>query len=317
MSATSLLTLLDDITAILDDVALMTKTAASKTAGVLGDDLAVNAEQVVGVNAERELPVVWAVAKGSLLNKLIIVPIALLLSAFLPWMITPLLMGGGLYLCFEGAEKIFARHQLTNTSISHHDVPSVLNSVTELLAFERAKINGAIRTDFVLSIEIIVLTLGTVIEQSLAVQVMVVSIIALAATIGVYGIVALIVKLDDAGLYLLKYAPQSRWPILWQTPGRWLVNLAPYLLKLLTVVGTIAMFLVGGSILSHALPPITFILQQASGWIYSFLSVPAWALALSSIIMPLLFNLLLGLLVGSGLLVLVPKLQAGYRWLRN
>lgn len=227
MPGGSLLALLDDITNVLDDVATLTKVASGKTAGVVGDDLAVNAQQVAGVHAERELPVVWAVAKGSLVNKAILVPAALAISAFAPWAVTPLLMLGGLYLCFEGFEKVAHRSE---------------RSADVVVLTEHDKIRGAIRTDFILSAEIVVIALGTVADAPLATRVMVLVSIALAMTVGVYGLVAAIVKLDDLGLYLLRRG----WAL-----GGVILRFAPYLMKALAVGGTAAMFLVGGGILVH------------------------------------------------------------------
>ena len=254
MAGASLLALIDDIATILDDVALMTKVAAKKTAGVLGDDLALNAQQVSGVRAERELPVVLAVAVGSLRNKLILVPAALLLSVFAPWAVLPLLMLGGLYLCLEGVEKL-AHKWLHNAAEdeAHHaeQLAALTDESMDLAVVEADKIKGAIRTDFVLSAEIIVIALGTVAEQPFATQAAVLAGIGLIMTVGVYGFVAAIVKMDDLGLYLLKRPGSAG-----QTIGRALLLAAPRLMKTLTVVGTAAMFLVGGSILVHGLPPL-------------------------------------------------------------
>ena len=249
--ASSLLILLDDIATVLDDVALMSKVAAKKTAGVLGDDLALNAQQVSGIRAERELPVVWAVAKGSFRNKLILVPSALAISAVAPWAITPLLMAGGAFLCFEGAEKIFHPLLHREEEGAHHEAlkQAVADEQVDMVAFEREKIQGAVRTDFILSAEIVVITLGTVALAPLTQQVLVVSGVALAMTVGVYGLVAAIVKMDDAGLHLSQRAN----PVA-QTVGRGLLATAPRMMKALSVVGTAAMFLVGGSILLHGLP---------------------------------------------------------------
>ncbi len=305
MAGASLLALLDDITALLDDIALMTKTAASKTAGVLGDDLAVNAEQASGVKADRELPVVWAVAKGSLVNKAIIVPIALLFSAFLPWVILPILMCGGLYLCFEGAEKVFASHHANKQK---EQSPQATLSANELVAFEKNKIKGAIRTDFVLSIEIIVITLGTVATAPLVNQFAVLTLIAFLATIGVYGIVALIVKLDDAGLWLFQQG-QSKQNKLIKKIGLLLVNSAPYLMKLLTVVGTIAMFLVGGGILAHSIHIIGEYFNEASLWVTDSVVSITWLANFVEVFMPILLNGLLGFMAGSLLFLVVPKMQ--------
>jgi len=252
--ASSLLILLDDIATILDDVAVMSKVAAQKTAGVLGDDLALNAQQVTGVKAERELPVVWAVCKGSLLNKAILVPLALLLSSFAPWAVTPLLMAGGLFLCFEGFEKV--AHKLLHSTAedaAHHQalVTSLADPAVDLVALEKDKIKGAIRTDFILSTEIIVIALGIVQGSPLTVQVGVLSGIALAMTLGVYGLVALIVKLDDVGLYLSQLPGVSGGRVLQRRMGELILMAAPWLMKTLSVVGTLAMFLVGGGILAH------------------------------------------------------------------
>ncbi len=249
--ASSLLILLDDIATVLDDVALMSKVAAKKTAGVLGDDLALNAQQVSGIRAERELPVVWAVAKGSFRNKLILVPSALAISAVASWAITPLLMAGGAFLCFEGAEKILHPLLHRDEDEAHHAAltQAVADEQVDMVAFEREKIQGAVRTDFILSAEIVVITLGTVALAPLTQQVLVVGGVAVAMTVGVYGLVAAIVKMDDAGLHL-----SQRTNAVAQAVGRGLLATAPRMMKALSVVGTAAMFLVGGSILLHGLP---------------------------------------------------------------
>ena len=272
MAGASLLTLLDDIATILDDVALMTKVAAKKsaviaddvslltkaaaqkTAGVLGDDLALNAQQVSGVRAEREIPVVLAVAKGSFINKLILVPLALLISAFAPWAVTPLLMVGGAFLCFEGVEKLAHRflHSPSEDNAQHDSlVQANTDPAVDLLAFENHKIKGAVRTDFILSAEIIAITLGTVAAAPFVQQVAVLSGIALVMTLGGYGLVAGIVKLDDLGLWLTQQASSAL-----QSLGRGIVSAAPWLMKTLSVVGTAAMFLVGGGILVHGVPAV-------------------------------------------------------------
>lgn len=253
MAVANLLALIDDIATVLDDVAVLTKVAAKKTAGVLGDDLALNAEQVAGVAAERELPVVWAVAKGSLRNKAILVPLALLISAVAPWAVLPLLMVGGAYLCFEGFEKI-AHHVLHRTEDDQHReeiARALIDPGADLLALEREKVRGAIRTDFVLSAEIIVITLGTVADAALGTRVTVLVGIALLMTVGVYGVVAAIVKLDDLGLYLSRRGGAAL-----RAAGRGLLRAAPWLMKGLSVAGTAAMFLVGGGILVHGVPPV-------------------------------------------------------------
>jgi len=253
MAGTSLLTLLDDITALLDGVSALTKIAAKKTAGVLGDDLALNAEQVTGVQPSRELPVVWAVARGSIINKLILVPSALCLSAFVPIAITPLLMLGGAYLCFEGFEKVFHKlfhpKEVRLEQAAHTQAAS--DAAIDLVAFERDKVKGAVRTDFILSAEIIVITLGTLKGEPLGMQIATLVAIAALMTVGVYGLVDGIVKLDDAGLML------GRSPIAWRSSlGRLILRAAPWLMKTLSVAGTAAMFLVGGEILVHGVPPL-------------------------------------------------------------
>lgn len=257
MAGTSLLTLLDDIATILDDVAVMTKVAARKTAGVLGDDLALNAEQVTGVRASRELPVVWAVFKGSAKNKAILVPAALLISAVLPQLITPLLMLGGAFLCYEGFEKVAHKWMEPESERERHHTEQVLaNSDPEvdMVAFEQDKIKGAIRTDFILSAEIIVIALGTVKAMSLATQVGVLVTIAVLMTIGVYGLVAAIVRMDDVGIAWTADTGSTALASIKRVLGGALLSFAPYLMKTLTVVGTAAMFLVGGGILMHGIP---------------------------------------------------------------
>lgn len=261
MAGGSLLLLLDDIATVLDDVAVLSKVAAKKTAGVLGDDLALNAQQVTGVSAARELPVVFAVARGSLFNKLIIVPLALIASAYFSWLILPVLMLGGLYLCFEGAEKLFHPwffpKETKDETRQLHTAAS--NPNIDLVKFERTKIKGAIRTDFILSLEIVVITLGTVMDKPLLTQTFVVSAIALVMTVGVYSLVALIVKLDDIGLHYMQQGAGLQ-----ATLGEWLVNFAPKLLKVLSFVGTAAMFLVGGGILVHGLPFFHYLVEDAA-----------------------------------------------------
>ncbi|BDT73097.1 inner membrane protein YedI [Comamonadaceae bacterium OS-4] len=255
--ASSLLALLDDIATILDDVAVLSKVAAKKTAGVLGDDLALNAQQVTGVSAERELPVVWAVCKGSLLNKVILVPAALAISIVAPWLVTPLLMIGGAFLCFEGFEKLAHKflHRAEDDAAHQAELLQALqNPAVDLVALEKDKIKGAIRTDFILSAEIIAITLGTVQDKVWTTQFMVLAGVAFAMTVGVYGLVAAIVKIDDAGLYLTRRpaaTPDGGWV---QALGRGLLWAAPVLMKVLSVAGTAAMFLVGGGILVHGLP---------------------------------------------------------------
>ena len=251
MAGSSLLTLIDDIATILDDVAAMSKVAAKKTSGVLGDDLALNAQQVSGITADRELPVVWAVGKGSLINKAILVPSALAISALLPWAIIPLLMLGGAFLCFEGFEKLAHRFLHSKEEDSHNhaeQVKAIADPAVDLVAFEKEKIKGAVRTDFILSAEIIVITLGTVATAPFMTQVSVLVVIALLMTVGVYGLVAGIVKLDDAGLYLSKKGGALA------AFGAVILRAAPILMKTLSIAGTVAMFMVGGSILMHGIP---------------------------------------------------------------
>jgi len=306
VAGASLLTLLDDIASVLDDVSVMTKVAAKKTAGVLGDDLALNAQQVTGVKAERELPVVWAVAKGSLINKLILVPAALLISAFAPWLVTPLLMLGGAFLCFEGFEKLAHKflHSQEEDQQHHAEHVKALNDpAVDIQAFEKDKIKGAVRTDFILSAEIIAITLGVVAEQAFMQQVMVLSGIALLMTVGVYGLVAGIVKLDDAGLYLSQRASAAA-----QGVGRGILWLAPWLMKLLSVVGTAAMFMVGGGILTHGIPGAHELIHH---WVEAVGAIAAVGGVLA-VLAPTLIDAVFGVLVGALVLVLVSV--AGKAW---
>lgn len=299
MAGASLLALLDDIATILDDTAVMTKVAAKKTAGVLGDDLALNAQQVAGVHAERELPVVWAVATGSLKNKLILVPLALAVSALLPWAITPLLMLGGLYLCFEGVEKLAHKwlHGAAEVAAEHAEHLAHLSALdADVAALEKTKIQGAIRTDFVLSAEIIVIGLGTVAAKPFATQLTVLATIGLLMTVGVYGIVAAIVKMDDVGLWLLQRKGAVRRGI-----GRGLLMAAPRLMKSLTVIGTVAMFMVGGGILVHGMPGVHDLLHHAATSVAE-LAVIGGALGA---LLPTLFDLILGVVAGSLVLAVV------------
>jgi len=292
MAGGSLLTLLDDIASILDDVAVMTKKAASKTAGVLGDDLALNAQQVSGVVANRELPVVWSVAKGSFVNKLILVPAALLISAFAPWLVTPLLMIGGLYLCYEGVEKL--AHRFLHKE-EHAEDKTPAEAKAELAApvtedEEKAKIKGAVRTDFILSAEIIAITLGVVAEKPFSTQVMTLSLIAIVMTVGVYGLVAGIVKLDDLGLHLSQRASSAA-----KTCGRAILWAAPFLMKTLSVLGTAAMFLVGGGIVTHGISAVHHWIEHTS----------AAAGGFGAAVLPTVFNGLFGVVAGAVVLALV------------
>ncbi len=281
--ASSLLALLDDIATILDDVAVLTKVAAKKTAGVLSDDLALNAQQVAGVRADRELPVVWAVCKGSLVNKLILVPAALAISAVAPWLVTPLLMVGGAFLCFEGFEKLAHKflHRAEDDQAHEAELMQALaNPEVDMLALEKDKVKGAIRTDFILSAEIIAITLGTVQASPFATQFTVLAGVALIMTVGVYGLVAGIVKIDDAGLYLSRQSGSGT-----QALGRGLLRAAPILMKVLSVAGTAAMFLVGGGILVHGLPFLHHLLEGLPlGFVWDGLvGVVAGALVLAGV----------------------------------
>lgn len=303
--SSSLLALIDDIATILDDVAILSKIAAKKTAGVLGDDLALNAQQVVGVSADRELPVVWAVCKGSLVNKLILVPTALLISLFIPWAVTPLLMVGGAYLCFEGFEKL--AHKFLHSAAEDQAHEQVLkealeNPAVDLLELERDKVKGAIRTDFVLSAEIIAITLGTVQSSPWMTQLTVLSSIALLMTFGVYGFVAGIVKLDDAGLYLSRRPGSAAL----QTLGRGLLRAAPILMKTLTVVGTAAMFLVGGGILVHGLGPV----HHAIEGLTAQLGGTGLVASVVQTVVPLLADGVIGVVAGGLVLLGLNAVQA-------
>lgn len=286
MAGSSLLTLLDDIATLLDDISVMGKLAAKKTAGVLGDDLSLNAQQVTGVRANRELPVVWGVAKGSLFNKVILVPLALLISAFIPWAITPLLMLGGAFLCFEGVEKVLhtlqARKHKEDPQVRQQRLEALANQ--DPMAFEREKVKGAIRTDFILSAEIVAITLGIVAEAPLLNQILILSGIALLVTVGVYGLVGIIVKLDDMGYWLVeKTSSLAQWS------GNVLLAIAPRLMKVLSIVGTLAMFLVGGGIVVHGIAPLHHAIENLAhgqnGMIASLL--------------PMAANLVLGFIIGA------------------
>ncbi len=268
MAGSSLLTLLDDIATLLDDVAILSKVAAKKTAGVLGDDLALNAEQVSGIRAERELPVVWAVFKGSAINKAIMVPIALLLSAFAPWTIMPLLMLGGAFLCFEGFEKVTHRYlHASEEDIEHKNrLQAVADASVDMVTFEKRRIRGAIRTDAILSAEIIVIVLGTVQEADLITRIAVLSFLAVAITVGVYGLVAGIVKMDDVGLHLIEKQDSTRLARFQRWFGAWILRMAPKLMSTLSIVGTAAMFLVGGGILVHGIPIMAEGLHIVEAW---------------------------------------------------
>lgn len=297
MAGSSLLTLLDDIATLLDDISVMGKLAAKKTAGVLGDDLSLNAQQVTGVRANRELPVVWGVAKGSLINKVILVPLALLISAFIPWAITPLLMLGGAFLCFEGVEKVVhtlqARKHKEDPQVRQQRLEALANQ--DPMAFERDKVKGAVRTDFILSAEIVAITLGIVAEAPLLNQILILSGIALLVTVGVYGLVGVIVKLDDMGYWLVeKTSSLAQWT------GKALLAIAPRLMKVLSIVGTLAMFLVGGGIVVHGIAPLHHAIENLAhgqnGVIASLLPTGA--------------NLVLGFIIGAIVLAGVKAIAA-------
>ena len=308
MAGASLLTLLDDIASILDDVAVMSKVAAKKTAGVLGDDLALNAQQVTGVSADRELPVVWAVALGSFRNKLILVPAAMLISAFIPWAVTPLLMFGGLFLCFEGFEKL--HHSYSHRKEKHAEqAESDLPEISDLAAYEKEKVKGAIRTDFVLSAEIIAITLGIVADKSLSTQFFTLAVIGIVMTIGVYGLVAAIVKMDDAGLYLSQRQGESGFTRFNRKLGFGLLSAAPVLMKSLTIIGTAAMFMVGGGILTHGLHWVGEQIHHAEQFVETFALVGP----MLGLLTPSVLNALFGIAAGA-LAVLV---MTGFQKLRS
>ena len=298
--ASSLLLLLDDIATVLDDVAVMSKMAAKKTAGVLGDDLALNAQQVSGVRAERELPVVWRVAKGSFINKLILVPLALLISVVAPWLINPLLVVGGLFLSYEGVEKIMHTLQHKKAQSAKEAQLELIQTEQDLAMYENEKIKGAVRTDFILSAEIVVISLGTVAAAGFLTKVTVLSLIAIAMTVGVYGFVALIVKIDDIGLYLTEQAANFK-----QRIGRGLLAFAPILMKTLSVVGTAAMFLVGGGIINHAIPFVHHFTEDTVEYVQD---IPTMGSIVGSVT-PMLMNLVVGILAGILVVIVVALVQ--------
>ena len=314
--ASSLLALIDDIATILDDVALLTKVAAKKTAGVLGDDLALNAQQVSGVKAERELPVVWAVCKGSFLNKAILVPAAIGISAFIPWAVTPLLMVGGAFLCFEGFEKLAHKylHRPSEDDARHEELVNALaNPSIDLVAVEKDKIKGAIRTDFILSAEIIAITLGTVQASPLVTQITVLTGIALAMTVGVYGLVAGIVKLDDAGLLMTQRTGDSAFLRIERAVGRGILLAAPYLMKTLSIAGTAAMFLVGGGILTHGFGALQHLLERwiaAAGEVGGIVAQQLVSLSLDAVV-----GVVAGAIVLAG--VTAFKRVKARQWVKN
>lgn len=298
MASVGLLALVDDVATLLDDIAVLSKVAAKKTAGVLGDDLALNAQQVTGVKADRELPVIWAVAKGSFLNKLILVPVALLISAFLPELIMPLLMLGGAYLCYEGFEKVAHRWlHAPESDEAHHQAlkKAMQDEKVDMVAFEKRKIKGAIRTDFILSAEIIVLALGVTQEAEFLTQALTVSVVAILITVVVYGLVAGIVRLDDGGLALIKQTGEDGISRLKRALGRGMLSFAPKLMKTLSVVGMVAMFLVGGGIIVHGVPLLQTSLNMLST------SISGWGAFLLS----LGFHAFIGVVLGAVVLLLV------------
>ncbi len=307
MPASSLLALIDDIATMLDDVSVMTKVAVKKTAGVLGDDLALNAQQVTGLKADRELAVVWAVAKGSLVNKAILVPAALAISALLPWAITPLLMIGGAFLCFEGVEKLVHAffHSREDEAHEHELHEALADPAIDLVALEKDKIKGAVRTDFILSAEIIVISLGTIAGATFGKQVVVLIAIALIMTVGVYGLVAAIVKLDDAGLYLHRQPGSFQ-----QSLGKLLLLAAPKLMKALSVLGTAAMFMVGGGILTHGWHALTELIEPLTQQVAAIGGIGF----ILKVIVPILFDVLVGIVVGAVVLAVVT---AGKRMLKK
>jgi predicted DNA repair protein MutK len=307
VAGSSLFALIDDIASLLDDVAAMTKVATKKTAGVLGDDLALNAQQVAGVNTDRELPVVWAVAKGSAVNKAILVPAALAISALVPWLVTPLLMLGGAFLCYEGVEKLAHKflHSKAEDDAHHEDlVKAVADPAVDMVAFEKDKIKGAIRTDFILSAEIVVIALGTVANATLETRIGVLVGIALIMTVGVYGLVAGIVKLDDAGLHLSrKSSPVQR------KLGQGLLATAPVLMKTLSIAGTVAMFMVGGGILAHGLPPVHHLSESLA---HGVQGVPGVGGFLGGLVSTLV-DTVTGVLAGALILLVVMAVTRVFR----
>jgi predicted DNA repair protein MutK len=306
MPAAGLLAVLDDIATVLDDVAVLTKVAAKKTAGVLGDDLALNAQQVAGVRATRELPVVWAVAKGSLINKAILVPAALAISALAPWAVTPLLMVGGAFLCFEGVEKLLHKflHGPAEESENHAKlIAAVSDPTADVVALERHKVKGAIRTDLVLSAEIVAIALSIVAQAPFVTRVAVLTGLGVLMTIGVYGLVAAIVKLDDLGLYLTETSPPSARPR--RALGAAILRMAPLLMRLLSIAGTAAMFLVGGGILTHGIPSVhDWVHHQAE----RFHSVPGADAALA-----VLANVVVGVVAGALIVLVVTIVKRAAR----
>ena len=316
MAGSSLLALIDDIASILDDVSLMTKVAAKKTAGVLGDDLALNAQQVTGVKVERELPVVWAVAKGSFRNKLILVPSALAISFFAPWAVTPLLMLGGAFLCYEGFEKLAHKFMHSKEELDAHQAEllhTLSDPAGDMVALEKEKIQGAVRTDFILSAEIIAITLGTVATASFSEQITVLSLIAVIMTVGVYGLVAGIVKLDDVGLHLSVQGGAGLLGRMQRSFGRGILVFAPYMMKSLSVIGTAAMFMVGGGILTHGVHAATVAIDDLAHRIGTLPVVGSLLEALA----PTLLSAVVGIAAGALVLAATTVAQRLYRSIKK
>jgi len=305
MAGTSLLALIDDIATILDDVSLMTKVAAKKTAGVLGDDLALNTQQVSGVTSERELPVVWAVARGSFINKIILVPAAVVVSALASWAVKPLLMIGGAYLCYEGVEKL-AHSLLPNKHKKEDLIEALRNPAVNLVAYEKNKIKGAVRTDFILSAEIIVITLGTVAGASFIQRVLVLSAVGVLMTVGVYGLVGGIVKLDDLGLFLTQRAGGGTMGALLRKIGSLLLAAAPLLMKTLSVLGTAAMFLVGGGIFSHGWQSLHELIETIAHHVAEIPGLGGWLKGIT----PPLLDAAAGIVIGA---IILAALTVGGR----
>lgn len=311
--ASGLLVLLDDIAMILDDVAAMTKVAVKKTAGILGDDLALNAEQVTGIESNRELPVVWAVAKGSFWNKVVLVPLALLLSSLAPWAIEPLMIAGGAFLCFEGCEKLAHKFFHPKEEQLHREEhkANLADPTVDIVAAEKAKVRGAIRTDFILSAEIIVITLGTVGNAIFVTRLLVLVSISLLMTVGVYGLVSGIVKLDDVGLNLIRRPPEKPFSAVLAGIGHTIVSAAPYLMRFLSIAGTAAMFLVGGGILAHGVPALHHWIEDMQSHLGSINGFGG----LLSTLAGMASHATLGILVGIALLVAVESFKYCYsKW---
>jgi uncharacterized protein len=309
--ASGLLMLMDDIATILDDVAVMTKVAAKKTAGILGDDLALNAQQVTGIQPNRELPVVWAVAQGSFWNKVVLVPLALLLSSIAPWAIEPLMIAGGAFLCFEGCEKLAHKFLHPKEKQQHREAheANLADKSVDIVAAEKAKVRGAIRTDFILSAEIVVITLGTVGAATFITRLGVLVAVGLLMTVGVYGLVACIVKLDDLGLSLISTPTGRSLSALRVRTGHAIVGAAPYLMKFLSIAGTAAMFLVGGGILAHGLPALHHWIEELQTHLSSITGIGGVLSTLAG----MAAHAILGIIIGSALLLVVEAFKFGHK----